>query len=184
VAAVTVTPIITAERMTRFSGTELEDLCEASAEAINSGGGFGWVKTPKRHLLESYWKGVVLVPDRHLLVAKLDGTIAGSIQLVRPPRNAESQAHQALLTGLFVAPWAHGHGLGRRLVRAAEAEAMELGVVILNLDVREAQTHAIRLFEDSGFQRWGTHPAYARVDGGLVRGFFYYKQLDPTGAPP
>jgi hypothetical protein len=28
-----------------------------------------------------------------------------------------------------------------------------------------------------GFQRWGTHPAYARVDGKVIPGHYYFKRL-------
>ena len=53
------------------------------------------------------------------------------------------------------------------------------GVVaaVLNLDVRATQEGAISLYEASGFTRWGTHPAYARVKGATVAGHFYYKTL-------
>src|SRR5213076_2952952 len=50
------------EEATRFHGTDLADLCDASEAAIAEGGGFGWIKAPPRHILESYWKGVLLVP--------------------------------------------------------------------------------------------------------------------------
>ena len=180
----TLMPIRSVERMTAFAGTDLHDLCEATAEAINAGGGFGWIKTPKRHLLESYWKGILLVSERHLLGARLDGTLAGSLQLARPPRSAESQAHQAVLTTLFVAPWARGHGLGRMLVEAAEAAARASGATIVNLDIRETMEHAIRLVEALGYVRWGIHPAYAAVPDGVVRGFFYFKQLEAGPAAP
>jgi ribosomal protein S18 acetylase RimI-like enzyme len=175
------TPITAIERLAGFSGTDLEDLCEATAQSINAGGGFGWVRTPKRHLLESYWKGVALVTERHLIVARLDATIAGSVQLARPPRSAESQSHQALLNTLFVAPWAQGHGLGAMLVGAAEDVAREAGASIVNLDLRDTQTHAIQLFERLGYQRWGTHPAYAVVGHELISGHYYYKSLGHKG---
>jgi RimJ/RimL family protein N-acetyltransferase len=50
---------------------------------------------------------------------------------------------------------------------------------VLNLDVRETQESAIKLFEALGYIRWGTHPAYARVDGRTVAGHFYHKLLEP-----
>ena len=34
------------ERLTRYSGTDLDDLCEATESAIVEGGGFGWLKPP------------------------------------------------------------------------------------------------------------------------------------------
>jgi ribosomal protein S18 acetylase RimI-like enzyme len=171
-------PITAAERVTQFAGTDLDDLCAATEAAIGGGGGFGWLKPPRRHLLESYWKGVLLVPERHLLVGRLDGVVAASVQLIRAQRNNEAQAHQAQLTTCFVVPWARGRGLGRLVVRAAEQAAREAGVSVINLDLRAGQSEAIRLFEELGYTRWGEHPAYAKVDGTLVSGYYYYKRLD------
>jgi hypothetical protein len=36
---------------------------------------------------------------------------------------------------------------------------------------------AISLYESEGFVRWGTHPAYAWIKGGVIAGHFYYKHL-------
>ena len=58
-----------------------------------------------------------------------------------------------------------------------EERARELGYHVLNLDVRETQEAAIRLYESLGFERWGVHPDYAFVRGQPVRGFFYSKRL-------
>ena len=165
------------EVLREFKGTDLNDLCDAAEAAISDGGGFGWVRRPPRHIMEAYWKGVVLVPDRRVFVARLDGTIAGSAVLVRPPRNNEAQAFAAHLTGMFVAPWARNRGLGRQIAELVEGVARELGVEVLNLDVRDTQMAAIRLFESMGYRRWGQHPAYARVDGRIVSGHFLWKPL-------
>jgi ribosomal protein S18 acetylase RimI-like enzyme len=168
------------EVLTEFKGTDLEDICDAAEEAITEGGGFGWVRKPPRHIMEAYWKGVILVPDRRVFVGRLDGTIAGSAILVRPPRNNEAQAFAAQLTGMFVAPWARGRGLGRQIVALVEATALELGVEVLNLDVRDTQAAAIHLFEGLGYRRWGRHPAYARVNGKVISGHFLWKPLAPS----
>ena len=50
---------------------------------------------------------------------------------------------------------------------------------MLNLDVRQTQLSAIALFEGMGYVRWGTHPAYARVEGKTVAGHYYYKLIEP-----
>ena len=165
------------EVLTEFKGTDLNDICDAAEAAIADGGGFGWVKRPPRHIMEAYWKGVALVPDRRIFVARLDGTIAGSAILVRPPRNNEAQAFAGQLTGMFVAPWARNRGLGRQIAELAEITARELGVEVLNLDVRDTQDAAIRLFESLGYRRWGQHPAYARVEGKILSGHFLWKPL-------
>lgn len=170
-------PRIAIERLTRFEGSDINDICDAAEAAIVDGGGFGWLKAPPRHVFENYWRGVLLVPERQLIVGRLDGVIGGAAQLVRPPRNNEAQAHTATLTGHFVAPWARGHGLARGLTATVEEAAREAGFRVLNLDVRDSQTPAIAMYEARGFVRWGTHPRYALVDGAYVAGHFYTKEL-------
>src|SRR3954471_15142921 len=141
------TTAATVERVTKFRTGDLNDLCEAADLAIRDGGGFGWIDPPTRDVMERYWKGVLVVPERHLFIARLDGVVAGSAQLIGPPRNNEAQAQSAQLTTAFVAPWARGHGLARMLTRAVEGMARELGYKVLNLDVRETQRAAIALYE-------------------------------------
>lgn len=170
-------PMTAVELLKALKAADLSDLCDAAEAAIADGGGFGWVKKPPRHIMEAYWKGLLLVPDRYLFVARLDGTIAGSAVLTRPPRNNEAQALSAHLTGTFIAPWARGHGLSRQLIERVEGHARGLGTEVLNLDVRATQTAAIQVFESLGYRRWGTHPAYARVGGEIVQGHFYWKPL-------
>jgi ribosomal protein S18 acetylase RimI-like enzyme len=170
---------VTVERLTQYSGTDLDDLCEATESAILEGGGFGWVKVPARQVLENFWKGVLLVPERHLVVGRLDGIIAGSAQLARAPRNNEAQAFAGTLTGAFVAPWARGRHIGRAIIIEIEQLAAELGLAILNLDLRDSQRAAIGLYESLGYRRWGTHPCYAQVDGRIVPGHYYYKRIGP-----
>ena len=75
------------ERVDALKNGDLHDLCDAADDAIKVGGGFGWVDPPSRDVMERYWKGVLVVPERILFVARLDGVIAGSAQLVKPPRN-------------------------------------------------------------------------------------------------
>ena len=168
---------LTVERITSFNEEDLLALCEATDAAIIEGGGFGWVTSPGRQVMESYFKGLVLVPERELYVGRADGIIVGSTQLVRPPRNNEAQAMAATLTQTFVAPYARRLGLARLLVTRAEERARAMGYQVLNLDVRETHSGAIALYEQLGFQRWGTHPAYARIGGQLIAGAYFYKLL-------
>jgi GNAT superfamily N-acetyltransferase len=156
---------------------DVNALAEAATAAILDGGGFGWVKAPKRATMEQYLRGVPLVPERELIVGRMDGVVYGAAQLQKPSRNNEAHAHAVQLMHHFVAPYARGHGLARVILRKAEERARTLGFQVLNLDVRETQKGAMSLYESEGFVRWGTHPAYARVKGGLVRGHFYYKLL-------
>lgn len=161
-----------------LDGRAMDELCDATAAAIEDGGGFGWLIPPPRQVMESYYSGVVLVPGRTLFLGLLDGVIAGSAQLTRPTRNNEAQAAACTLMSAFVAPWARGHGLARELTEAVEEQARADGFGMINLDVRETQTAAIYVYESMGYVHWGTHPLYARLaDGAIVPGRFYYKVL-------
>lgn len=170
-------PLLSVDRITAFSDEDLLALCEATDAAIIDGGGFGWLNPPGRQVTESYFKGLLMVPERELYLGRVDGVIVGSAQLVRPPRNNEAQAMAATVTQAFVAPYARRLGLARMMVMRVEERARNLGYQILNLDVRETHTGAIALYEGLGYIRWGTHPAYARVGGQLVAGAFFYKLL-------
>lgn len=161
-----------------LNGREMDELCDATMAAVEDGGGFGWLTPPPRQIIESYYSGVVLVPGRTLFVGLLDGVIAGSAQLTRPTRNNEAQAAACTLISAFVAPWARGHALARKLTEAVEARARAEGFGMINLDVRETQEAAIYVYESMGYVNWGTHPLYARLaDGTIVPGRFYYKVL-------
>ena len=72
------------EKLTKLSKLDLQELCEAADDGIRAGGGFGWLNPPPRQVMENYWKGVLLVPERSLLVGRLDGVICATAQLVRP----------------------------------------------------------------------------------------------------
>ncbi len=173
-------PSCSIERLKEWRGSDLHDLCDATELAIEEGGGFGWIAVPERDVLEKHWAGVLLMPQRTLFVARLDGVICGSAQLCRQPANNEAQAHTGQLMSFFIAPWARGHGLAARMVRTVEAEAQNCGLAVLNLDVRATQAVAIRVYDRCGFVRWGTQPDYAFVGGKWVAGHHYSKILHPT----
>ena len=173
-------PDLNVERVTELSDDDLAALCEATDAAIIEGGGFGWVTPPGRQAMERYFRGVLLVPERELFIARLNGTPVGSAQLVRPPRNNEAQAFAATLMHSFIAPYARGHGLARLLTQRVEEGARALGYFALNLDVRETQEAAIRLYKSLGYVHWGTHPVYARVRSQTIAGYFFYKLLKPA----
>ena len=169
------------EILEETTSRDLNDLCDAAEAAIEEGGGFGWVVVPARQILETYWRGVQLVPERTLFVGRLDGVIAGSAQLVRPTKNNEAQSHAVSLTTNFVAPWARGYGIGHGIIQAVERRARADGFSVLNLDVRSTQVAAIGRYDALGFIRWAENPYYARVDGAWVAGYHYRKVLDQEG---
>ncbi len=176
-------PALLAERVTELDDDDIQALCEATHAAILDGGGFGWLAAPGHQVLERYFRGLLMVPERSLFVGRLGGTIVGATQMLRPSRNNEAQAMSATLTHSYVAPYARGHGLARMLTLAVEERARAMGYQVLNLDVRETQQAAIALYQSMGFQHWGTHPHYARVGGRIVRGLFFAKWLQEGVKP-
>ena len=82
---------VTLENANDLNANDLSELCDATEEAIKSGGGFGWLTAPPRNILEDYWRGVLLIPERSLILGKVDMVIAGSCQIVRPPKANEAQ---------------------------------------------------------------------------------------------
>ena len=165
------------ERLRAFGGDDLEDLCEATVAAIEDGGGFGWVKAPARTVLETYWNGVLLVPERVLFVARLNGTICGAVQLVAPPKNNEAQAFAAQLTGNFLAPWSRGHGLARRWwkrSRTRRAPAASPSSISTCARRRKPRSGSTRRWASSAGARI---PPMRCVDGKVIPGYFYFKRL-------
>ncbi len=169
------TPIV--EHIKEFNAGDLNDLCDATDAAIEGGGGFGWVKLPARDVLERYWQGVLTMPRRELFVARLDGVICGTCQLLKPPVNNEAQSFAVQLTTNFVAPWARGHGLAKMLIENAEEYAAKEGFEVINLDIRETLQRAKDLYESMGYERIGEHPYYAKVDGKILKGYYYCKKI-------
>ncbi|MCG8490786.1 MAG: GNAT family N-acetyltransferase [Sneathiellales bacterium] len=168
-------PVI--ERITELNGADLEDLCEASNQAILDGNGFGWLTPPERSVQEAFWNGVVTIPVREVYAARLEGGIVGSGQLVKPFSNNEAGAHIAQISTFFIAPYARGHGLGIGLLSVIEQSAARQGFRILEVDVRETQSAAISLIENNGFEKWAVKNDYAWNGQKFVDGFYYKKNL-------
>lgn len=170
-------PEITTEKVQQLAAGDLDDLCKATEDAIRDGIGFGWVAPPAREVLESYWNGTIIVPRRSLFIARIDGVVAGSIQLMRPSKSKETSAFACEIEAHFVAPWARGHGLAKALLETAEREASRDGFSVIRLSVRESQHHAIQLYRESGYTEWGVMPYYEYINANMMAGHFFYKRL-------
>ena len=68
-------PKIEAKFISVLNNADIEELCDATEDAILVDGGFGWINPPQRKKLVDYWKGVLLVPERLLIVGKIDNVI-------------------------------------------------------------------------------------------------------------
>ena len=160
-----------------LSNTDLADLCYNTEQAIKAGGGFGWIMVPPRNVLKKYWNGMLLVNTNTLIAGRLNGDIAGSLQLYFYPPNNEAQKTISKIQSHFVAPWARGYGLAKAMIDYAIVKSKENNKNSIQLDIRETQIAAIKLFESKGFIRWGENPEYAFVNGRPIKGYYYYKNI-------
>ena len=170
-------PNVDSQKVSSLNKIDLQELCDATEEAIKHDGGFGWLKLPARKKLEDYWKGVILIPERILIIGKLDNIIAGSVQLIKPTRNNEAQSHLCNLSTFFLASWARGYGLAKSVFEKAEKEAKSHGFKVITLEVRETQLRAIQIYEQAGFIKCGENPRSAYVNNKYISGFYYYKEI-------
>ena len=102
-----------------------------------------------------------------MLVAEVDGEVAGYVALGHPTR-LESNRHVLSLRGLAVAPAHQGRGLGRALLEAALAAARERGARRLTLRVLSTNPGARALYEACGFTVEGVLRDEFLLDGRYV----------------
>ena len=168
---------VKAEICKSLNKVDLQELCDATEEAILDGGGFGWISPPSLNTLENYWKGVLLIPERVLIIGKLDNVLAGSVQLIKPTKNNEAQSHSCTLSTFFFAPWARGFGLAKAVFKKAELKAKSDGFKVVNLEVRETQSRAIQIYEQAGYIKSGVNPKAVFINNKYIAGYYYYKEL-------
>ncbi|PHP68285.1 GNAT family N-acetyltransferase [Zhengella mangrovi] len=87
----------------------------------------------------------------------------------------------ARLYSIAVLPEASGRGLGAELLQAAEDAAYEHGRMVLRLEVREDNAHAIGLYERRGYRRIGRYLDYYADHTNALR---YEKLLRGARAHP
>ncbi|WP_335934151.1 GNAT family N-acetyltransferase [Streptomyces sp. PTD5-9] len=99
-------------------------------------------------------------------VAELDGRLVGHVGLSRSgegdlapgvwgERSGTSEDLTAVVSRLFVAPWARGHGIGALLIGRAVEEARRRGLQPV-LDVVASDTAAAALYERLGWELMAT----------------------------
>ena len=168
---------IKVEILKSLSNLDLADLCNITEQAIKAGGGFGWLKSPPRETLNKYWKGLVIIQNRILIVGRLNNAIAGALQLGLQPPNNEAQKNIININSHFVAPWARGYGLAKNMIDQAEVIARKNNSTCIQIDIRETQEAAIQLFKSKGYKKWGSNPNYATVEGKTINGLYFYKNI-------
>ena len=160
----------------------LPALCAILSDCVEGGASVGFLSPYPPESAVPFWEAVADAAGEAatvLFVAEVGGEILGTAQLgVKLPPN---QSHRADVKKLLVHRKARGLGLARRLMEAAEAEALRRGRYVLVLDTATGSP-AEAIYERFGWQRIGVIPRYALMpDGSFCGSTFFSKALDGAG---
>jgi ribosomal protein S18 acetylase RimI-like enzyme len=73
--------------------------------------------------------------------------------------------HEAELVGMISAPTARSQGIGKALLKEFDTLVRKLpGLEQLVLSVTASNAHAVKLYENAGFVRYGLQPRAIKVD--------------------
>jgi ribosomal protein S18 acetylase RimI-like enzyme len=86
---------------------------------------------------------------------------------------------RARLYSIAVAPHAGGRGVARKLLEAAEAQALARGARVMRLEVHHTNHAAIARYRKSGYREFGRHRRYYEDGGDALR---FEKRLMPAAA--
>lgn len=147
---------------------DLDALAETLMQSVALGASIGFILPFGFVQAQAFWQKLLPAFERgekRLLVARVAGKIAGTVQLVvDQPANG---IHRGDVVKLMVHPNGRRKGLARKLMTAVEALAREEGKTLLVLDTvtgSPAQT----LYENLGFTLSGTIPHYAMSTEGML----------------
>lgn len=179
----TLLPTIQIEQVISFDDEEeLHSLIETLEASIIAGYHCKWTDPPPRHFIENYFKGVLLVPEKLLLIARLDGNIVGVCEVTTPPQQKKSSLIAVSVDIFTVAPYALNVGVEQRLLSKMEQTISQLGFPIINVIIDETQKKLFQFYLQNDYQHWATHPYYQKIDGQLVKGLLLYKSFLNTSS--
>jgi len=160
--------------------SHLEGLSALLHACVHAGANINFVLPFSEADAEDFWTAKVLPPlragTRLLWIARLDGRIAGSVQLdIDTPPN---QPHRAEVAKLLVHPDFRRRGLARALMADLERHATAIDRTLITLDTRTGD-NAEPLYASLGYRTAGTIPAFCLdpIDRSLHPTTIMYKEL-------
>jgi ribosomal protein S18 acetylase RimI-like enzyme len=166
------------ERLHAPDDRQLDELADVLIDCVEGGASVSFMHPLSREHAVAFWRRVaqaVVAGERALLVAHDEAGLCGTVQLVL--NQPENQPHRADLAKMLVHRRARRLGLGKALMRAAEATARECGKTLLVLDAVTGGD-AARLYQRLGWERVGEIPGYALMPrGGLCSTTVFYRKL-------
>ena len=142
---------------------DLDALAEVLHAVVHDGAGVSFVVPFSIDEARAFWIDRVLpgvrAGTRHVLVARRDGRIVGTVQIdcATPP----NQIHRAEVLKMLVHPSARRRGIARALMLALEPVAREERRTLLTLDTWTGRS-AEQLYRSIGYTVVGVIPRFAR----------------------
>jgi GNAT superfamily N-acetyltransferase len=173
-------------KIRRLGAAEMDEriaaLSHVLMDCVEGGASVSFMTPLTRERADAFWLGIkdrIAAGTTELLIAELDGHLAGTVQLVMA--QPENQPHRADVAKMLVHRRARRRGLGRALMNAAEDLARAKGKTLLVLDT--ASEEADRLYKALNWTVVGRVPGYALFpDGRPCDTTFFYKRLAPLSA--
>jgi len=147
-------------------------------DAVHHGASVGYLAPLSDADAYAYWASIIdalKTPHRILLVAEVDGEIAGTVQLALETR--PNGSHRAEVSKLLVHTTYRRRGIARALMQQIETEARTANRTLLVLDTQTGEP-AETLYNHLGYACTGIVPTYAAFpDGRLGATTFMHKLL-------
>jgi len=155
------------------------ELIDVLVDAISHGASVSFMWPFGREEAKAFWErvlaGVGKAGGPVVLVAEVDGRIAGTVQL--HPAWPPNQPQRADVAKLLVHSAFRRRGIARALMVALEEHARGLGRTLLTLDTVTGSA-ADRLYRELGYVECGVIPRFAMMPGGeWISTTIFYKQL-------
>ena len=154
---------LTAQTPANVLRREIDELAGILHAVVHDGAGVSFILPFSMDDARAFWIDAVLpsveAGARRVLLARLDGRIAGTVQLdlATPP----NQRHRAEVMKLLVHPSARRQGIARALMIAVERVARTDARTLLTLDTWTGGA-AERLYTSLGYVTVGVIPGFAR----------------------
>jgi ribosomal protein S18 acetylase RimI-like enzyme len=156
----------------------LPALARLLVDAVAGGASVGFLNGFDEPAAIAWWQsraGAVADGSLAVWISRGPAGVTGTISLAYAEK--PNARHRAEVVKLAVHRDARGRGAGRQLLTAAEEAAAASGIALLLLDTETAGA-AERLYETSGWHRYGIVPDYAADPSGVLKDCsFFYKRL-------
>ena len=166
-------------------GTRLDELSDILVDAVAHGASVNFLAGFAHGEGRAFWRGqlpAIADGGTRLLVGEDGGRLVGTVLLFFA--HQPNAPHRAEVGKMLVLSSHRRQGLGRRLLAAVEAAALDAGRTLLLLDT-EAGSAGEALYRRCGWTALGAIPDHSyTTDGRLAAATVFFKALGPHRRPP